>query len=149
MTNLMKSIAVTVAVLLTTSTTANANGWYAPSANPTSIGTISVGIADAAKDACWTNLREVREYAEEKLRIRGYNVVAEIGGGYEFAISVDAFRNDAGSCIGTFDVQIWAGNTRNGVFGFHEIGSVQNYGTNRNNLNNWVIGVISEMIEEM
>ena len=34
MTNLMKSIAVTVAVLLTTSTAANA--WYSSDANPTS-----------------------------------------------------------------------------------------------------------------
>ena len=147
MTNLMKSIAVTVAVLLTTSTTANA--WYSKTANPTSIGTISVGIADDAKDACWTNLREVREYAEEKLKIKGYNVVAEMGGGYEFAIKVKAFRSDAGTCIGEYSIQIWAGNTRNGVFGFHEIGGFTNYGTHQNNFNNWVIGVISNMIEQM
>ena len=48
MTNLMKSIAVTVTVLLTTSTAANA--WYAKSANPTSIGTISVALQDRDKD---------------------------------------------------------------------------------------------------
>ena len=147
MTNLMKSIAVTVAVLLTTSTTANA--WYSKTANPTSIGTISVGIADGAKDACWTNLREVREYAEEKLKIKGYNVVAEMGGGYEFAIKVDAFRSDAGTCIGKYSAQIWASNIRDGVTGFQEIGSSGNYGTHPNNFNNWVIELISNMIEQM
>jgi hypothetical protein len=147
MTNLMKSIAVTVAILLTTSTTANA--WYSKTANPTSIGTISVEITDGAKDACWTNLREVREYAEEKLKIKGYNVVAEMGDGYKFTIAVHAFRSDAGACIGDYSVEIWAGNTRNGVFGVHEIGSDGNYGTHPNNFNNWVIGVISKMIEQM
>lgn len=147
MTNLMKSIAVTVAILLTTSTTANA--WYSNSANPTSIGTISVKIRDGAKDACWTNLREVREYAEEKLKIKGYNVVAEMGDGYEFTIAFHAFRSDAGTCIGEYSVEIWASNTRNGVFGAHEIGSSGNYGTHSDNFNNWVIGVISKMIEQM
>ena len=147
MTNLMKSIAVTVTVLLTTSTAANA--WYSESANPTSIGTISVKLYDGAEDACWTNLREAREYAEEKLKIEGYNVVAEQGDGYLYGISVDAFRNDAGSCIGTYGLEIWAANNRNGVFGAHEIGSLSSYGTHPDNLNTWVIELISKMIAEM
>lgn len=64
MTNLMKSIAVTVAVLLTTSTTANA--LYSKTANPTSIGTISVGIGDGAKDACWTRQTFVKHVSTRK-----------------------------------------------------------------------------------
>ena len=31
-------------------------------------------IDDGAKGACWTNLKEVREYAEEKLRTLGVKV---------------------------------------------------------------------------
>ena len=147
MTNLIKSIAVTVAVLLTTSSAANA--WYSRGANPTSIGTISVALSDGAKDACWTNLREVREYAEEKLKIKGYNFVAEQGDGYLFEITVDAFRNNAGICVGTFEVEIWATNYRNRVIGGHKIGSFGSHGSNQNNFNTWVIEVISDMIEEM
>ena len=147
MTNLMKSIAVTVAVLLTTSSAANA--WYSNSANPTSIGTISVALDDGAEDACWTNLREAREYAEEKLKIMGYNVVAEEGDGYTFAIIVDAFRRGSGACVATWEVQISAGNYRNGVFGGHTIGAFSSYGSHPNNLNTWVIELISKMIAEM
>jgi hypothetical protein len=147
MTNLMKSIAVTVTVLLTTSTAANA--WYSESANPTSIGTISVVLQDGAKEACWTNLREVREYAEEKLKIKGFNVVEEESDGYLFKITVDAFRSDAGTCVGSYNVQISASNYRNGVIGIHVIGSFGSYGTNQDNFNAWVIGMISKMIEEM
>tara|TARA_R110000787_G_scaffold7939_2_gene26754 strand:- start:7 stop:450 length:444 start_codon:yes stop_codon:yes gene_type:complete len=147
MINLMKSLALTVAVLLTTSSAANA--WYSTGANPTSIGTINVVLEDGAKDACWTNLREVREYAEEKLKIKGYNAVAEKGDGYTFEISVDAFRSDAGTCIGHYATTIWASNYRNGIFGVHEIGNRGSFGTNPNNFNTWVINLISKMIAEM
>ena len=147
MTNLIKSIAVTVAVLLTTSSAANA--WYAASANPTSIGTITVVLVDNANEACWTNLREAREYAEEKLKIKGYNVVAEGGEGYSFEVSVNAFRDGTGVCIGSYDVQIWAYNIRNGVSGGHEIGTFGSYGSHPDNFNSWVIEVISNMIKAM
>jgi hypothetical protein len=32
---------------------------------------ITVHMVDSADRGCWTNLREVREYAEEKLRMKG------------------------------------------------------------------------------
>ena len=32
---------------------------------------ITVHMVDSADGGCWTNLREVREYAEEKLRMKG------------------------------------------------------------------------------
>ena len=31
---------------------------------------VRVSLLDYAKGACWTNLKEVRDYAEEKLRIK-------------------------------------------------------------------------------
>ena len=38
----------------------NANAFYSTGANPTSVGAIEVVLADSAKDACWTNLKETR-----------------------------------------------------------------------------------------
>jgi hypothetical protein len=35
---------------------------------------ITVHMVDSADGGCWTNLREVREYAEEKLRMKGASV---------------------------------------------------------------------------
>ena len=58
---------------------------------------INVELGDGATGACWTNLKEVREYAEEKLRTVGLKVsdveymVAEKNT-YWFVISVNANR---------------------------------------------------------
>lgn len=53
----------------------DANAWCSPDANPASVGPIGVSLSDDATGACWTNLKEAREYAEEKLRIKGFNVI--------------------------------------------------------------------------
>jgi hypothetical protein len=72
--------------------TANAI-WYSENANPNSIGTINVSLNDSVDGACWTNLKEVREYAEEKLRQQGYEVVSKEGK-YNFRISVHGGRSN-------------------------------------------------------
>lgn len=38
---------------------------------------VKIVIQDDIKDGCWTNLKEVREYTEEKLRIIGLKAVDE------------------------------------------------------------------------
>ncbi len=38
---------------------------------------VKVVLAHDAKGACWTNLKEVREYAEEKLRMKGVKILGE------------------------------------------------------------------------
>lgn len=147
MTNLMKSFAGLVAVLFTTSNAANAQ-WYSSNANPGSIGSVTIALIDDAVNACWTNLRDAREYAEEKLEIKGYDVVVE-GGDYIFDITVNAERISNGSCYGSVSVQIWASNVRDGVFGAHEIGTTAGISYNPSNINNWVIEMISAMIARM
>jgi hypothetical protein len=146
MTSLMKFLAITAAVLFTTTNAANA--WYSSGANSSSVGSITVKLYDDAKNACWTNLREAREYAEEKLDIEGYNVLAE-GVEYNFQIYVLGERHNSGGCFGNVRVSIWANNYRNGVFGGHEIGSVSGVYVNQDNLNTAVIEVISRMVAEM
>lgn len=145
MTNLRKILVITLAVLFTTANAANA--WYAPDVNSSSINSITVNLYDGAENACWTNLREAREYAEEKLEIKGYNVLAE-GDEYSFNISVSSSR-DNGMCFGSVKVEIFVGNYRNGVFGLHLIGSMTDALLEPNNFNNYVIEVISDMIAEM
>ena len=39
---------------------------------------VVVGIYDEAKDGCWTNLGEVKRYAEDKLMLKGANVVYDM-----------------------------------------------------------------------
>jgi hypothetical protein len=146
MTNLMKVLAITVAVLFNTMDAANA--WYSSDANSSSIGSISVILADDAQNACWTNLRETREYAEEKLEIEGYNVLPE-GGEYDFIINVMGVRNNRGMCFGFVTVDIRTFNYRNRVGGAHQIGFQIGAILDPDNLNTLVIEVISNMFAEM
>ena len=147
MINLLKSLSLMVAVVFISSSAAYAG--FAASANPTSVGPINVKLVDGAKDACWTNLREAREYAEEKLKIKGYDVVAKYAGEYEFRINVNAFQDNRGVCVGNIEVSIEAPITHDGIFGYHVIGIKSTIVTNSNNLNKLVIGRISGMIDEM
>ena len=36
--------------------------------------TVSIELQDNATGACWTNLKETREYAEEKLQMKGFSL---------------------------------------------------------------------------
>jgi hypothetical protein len=147
MPSLMKFLAITAAVLFTTTNAANA-AFYSPSANSSSVGSITVKLYDNADNACWTNLREAREYAEEKLDIEGYNVLAE-GGEYNFSIAVNSERDNRGMCWGYVNLTIWAVSRRNGVGGVHQIGLSISAFLNPDNFNTAVIEIISEMIAEM
>lgn len=55
--------------------------------SPDKVRFIQVRLADDATGACWTNLQEVREYAEERLRIRNYQVVDNLEFWQEFLTS--------------------------------------------------------------
>jgi hypothetical protein len=79
---------------------------------------VNVSIQDDATGACWTNLKEVREYAEEKLRTLGVQVsetnymVAEVNI-YWFIIKVNArrlYKDGSGPCHGNYSISLdgWA-----------------------------------------
>ena len=123
--------------------------FYSSDANPSTVESISVRIIDEATDGCWTNLREVREYAEEKLRIAGYKVVSQEGE-YRFVINVHAFRlKRRTECVGAIRIGIESSSISKGVFGFHEIGSFQLVSVKSPNLNNDALDLINLMIQIM
>lgn len=75
---------------------------------------VNVQIEDNATGACWTNLKEVREYAEEKLRTLGVKVsetgymVAEANL-YWLTINVNAGRpyaDGSGPCYGDYKISL-------------------------------------------
>ena len=43
---------------------------------PDSFTDVSVRLADDARNGCWTNLGEVKTYAEDKLELQGFTVVS-------------------------------------------------------------------------
>ena len=74
---------------------------------------VNVAIHDAVTDGCWTNLREVREYVEEKLYSRGARIKADLGllddNAYRLYVSVTGgkiYTDGSGPCIGAFGVRL-------------------------------------------
>jgi hypothetical protein len=70
---------------------------------------VFVVLDDQAKDACWTNLTESREYAEEKLRSAGATVSSYIAdaGDYALVLKVRSYRNNAlRLCYGYLSVNL-------------------------------------------
>ena len=123
--------------------------WVSSDVNPKSVGTIYVLLEDNAKGGCWTNLREVREYAEEKLRIAGYSTAAK-DNIYEARLFVDvlAYKSN-GQCVGSARAALVKPSYLAGFFGFYETGH-HTIVTNQNrNLNTEVISVVQELINEM
>ena len=67
---------------------------------------VYVVTADSAKGGCWTNLKNSREYAEEKLRSKGIKTRSEPGAEYILKIFVLAFRDKTGWCVGTVQTSL-------------------------------------------
>lgn len=135
-------------VLLMSGNTANAQ-FYSSDANPDSIGGVEVRLFDNAIDACWTNLREVREYAEEKLRLKGYQQAEPSSNGYKMNIIISAQRLDDGGCVYDIDLHVNAPRNVSGVFGYHLVGTHGSSGYNNQNANNVIISKVGEMINAM
>jgi hypothetical protein len=87
------------------------------------LGSVFVHLVDNAGMGCWTNLKESREYAEEKLRIQGIEVgdrnsyPSTSNKNYQFTISVAANRlTDRSSlCTGYMSVALSGYSNVNGV----------------------------------
>ena len=84
---------------------------------------VRVELGDNATGACWTNLKEVREYAEEKLRTFGVKVsqveytVAEENI-YWLKINVYAqrlYKDGSGPCLGNFSYNLIGWHKINGT----------------------------------
>ena len=60
----MKKILLTVFLLMLTT---QASAWVSKGFVPKNVSQITVNISDQANDGCWTNIGEVKRYAEDKL----------------------------------------------------------------------------------
>jgi hypothetical protein len=144
---------VRIAVCIAAFSVANpilAQPWYATNSTPRSIPSISVELINGVEGDCWTNLREVREFAEEQLRLARYTVVPR-NGVYRFSIDVNAFRLSSGSteCVGSYRVDINTSHALNGVFGLYHVGSHSGVAINPRNLNHLILDMVQQMTESM
>ncbi|MDA9948796.1 hypothetical protein N9C16_05280 [Paracoccaceae bacterium] len=66
--------AAIIALMLMIGSQAGAAVWDPNNFELRKLTSITVVLQDNASGACWTNLKEVREYAEEKLRMKGVKI---------------------------------------------------------------------------
>ena len=117
---------------------------------------VAVVLFDEAKDGCWTNLRETREYAEEKLRSKGAKVVPEevyLPNSYSFLIHVLSYRTTSGcaaSIVVNLETPSWVKNS-NGDMIIH-YGIAYRDGTlitGYDKANNEVLNVVKRVIDNL
>ena len=109
---------------------------------------IEVILTDDATEACWTNLRETREYAEEKIRMAGGNLY-QAGpkvwpNYYALVVKVRSSRQANGLCYGYVHVFLTTGTVINGKS--HNAIALEGnkYFANGANANNAVITMVQE-----
>ena len=94
---------------------------------PDNVDSVRVNIKDGAKEGCWTNLGEVKRYAEDKLEIAGYAVASKdmqrTAKSFELAISVNSGRGVANGCYGSVAFQIYTPRWVDGMYGHFVVGS--------------------------
>ena len=119
---------------------------------------MSITLDHQATVGCWTNLKEVREYAEEKLRIEGLKIVnAKMPFGkkhnYNLFIRVNAlraFKGGFGPCVGNITLEIWRFSYINGAVHKSVIAEVSQLLTGvQENLNKQVVALANMIISEM
>ena len=100
---------------------------------------------DAADDACWTNLTETREYAEEKIRMAGGTLYVESEyskrwkDDYDLHITVKSHRLSNEKCFGFVQVDLRTVARINEVLHTAIARGGYMYFTNSANANNQVI----------
>ena len=110
---------------------------------------VNVLLHDSAKDACWTNLTESREYAEEKLRSAGATVVLPTSvPDYVLRLNVMSRRNKAFKlCYGSIRVELLTPTMVNGRN--HEALAIYNHAIfmGRQNVNTDVVESIQNLFD--
>lgn len=116
---------------------------------------LEIKIADDAIGACWTNLKEVREYTEEKLRMKGARLVsfADLSNKqYSFSVWVNGGRvyNDGtGPCWGLVQISLKTFTVIDGVTHAAVLGELTNSFIHPKNLNYFALEMIREFIGKL
>jgi len=142
----MKNLFAAIAVLFATSTGAFALDQEFIK----NIKHVEVILDDDATNACWTNLKESREYAEEKLRGLGATLYDNedkyYGQYYALIINVQSQRLDIGLCFGAISISFETGTEINNTFHRGVLRSVVSSFTGSQNANNMVIDNIQSFL---
>ena len=117
---------------------------------------VNVQIEDNATGACWTNLKEVREYAEEKLRMKGVKILTEEKA-YDFLknfrldislIADRVYEDGSGPCYGAIILSLRTFSKINESVMWAVAGEARFRTLRTTNLNRTMIETLSKFIAE-
>jgi hypothetical protein len=119
---------------------------------------VNVILEDNAEGACWTNLKEVREYAEEKLRIKGIAVTDKMtvglasDGYYNLILEVNArrlYKDGTGPCVGSYNLRMLGADYVGGFFSYVALGGASNRtAVQKDNFNRSTIEMVSQFFDK-
>ena len=119
---------------------------------------VRVIFEDGAKNGCWTNLRESREYVEEKLRQKGAKITdrdtlinARLKT-YMFYLNVNAkriYKDGTGPCYGNVKAKVETITTVNGDDGFFILKDDSSIILRSDNFNRDILDIISDLVREL
>jgi len=133
---------------------------WSPDFRVSNVKFIDLNLLDDAKNGCWTNLKEVREYADEKLRMKGA-VLGKFEQGsyanaydntYYFDISVAGgrlYKDGTGPCIGSVNIFLHTMANINNNFHQAIMAGHKSRGVFQNNLNLYVITELQEILDKI
>lgn len=119
---------------------------------PSNVDSVAVSIADGADNGCWTNLGEVKRYAEDKLELAGFTLRSTKDSwtpkGYLMTITVTSSRGYSG-CFGSVAFQIYQPNWVEGMYGHLEVGKGGSVFTGQENANQLVLNYTRMFFDEL
>ena len=144
-------------LLLCSSFARSENIFYDKDFSVNNASAFKISLLDDAKEACWTNLKETREYAEEKLKMLGgkieeFNLPLASNNQYQLQVHVQLsriFANKTGPCFGSISMEIMTYALVNDLFHKSVIVNYDARLLHKVNLNQAVITALSEFFSDL
>jgi len=114
-----------------------------------------VRIIDDAKDGCWTNIGEVKRYAEDKLELAGHNVYRKRKDGwvgyrhYKLAIQIISNRAPFDLCFGAIRLVLYKQTKTEDVDGLFTAGERLLTFVGKQNINQHVLEKVGDFMEQV
>lgn len=121
---------------------------------PANVSQITVIIDDNATDGCWTNIGEVKRYAEDKLELAGFKVLREKyeravdDRHYIFNVVVNSKRG-AVTCFGDMQFSIFKFIQNNNMLGMFLVGFYSQNFTGAENANQASLRLMGNFMKEV
>ena len=131
-----------------------ASAWVSKGFVPAKVDIFTVDIDDQANDGCWTNIGEVKRYAEDKLELSGHKVLKEKFDVYKddrhyvLDIIIIASRLEA-TCFGSYNLDISKQFYDKKIAGIFSVGQKHGTFSGYENVNKYILNKVGKFMKEV